>query len=228
MGGIDPANLAARLPAARPGSSHSREGTERERTGVMAANSNIEWTETGRSLASNGYVLIRVGKDHPLADVRGYAYEHRLVASKTIGRWVLPCEQVHHRNEIKTDNRPENLEVLASLAEHRFRHRKSASNRRKPGEPNPELRCECGCGATFYKFDSCGRPRTFVSGHNRQPTGELAEMVLWYLENVPEPRNSPYMASFFGVPQPSLAATLSRLKSKDKVELQGQTWSVRG
>lgn len=50
----------------------------------------IEWTETGRSIASNGYVLIWVGRDHPLADVRGYAYEHRLVASQTIGRWITP------------------------------------------------------------------------------------------------------------------------------------------
>jgi hypothetical protein len=36
----------------------------------------------GKSLASNGYILIRVGNDHPLADVRGYAYEHRLVAQE--------------------------------------------------------------------------------------------------------------------------------------------------
>ena len=40
----------------------------------------------GRSVASNGYVLIRVGMDHHLADVRGYAYEHRLVAEKKIRR----------------------------------------------------------------------------------------------------------------------------------------------
>lgn len=34
----------------------------------------------GRSVASNGYMLVRVGVDHPLADVRGYAYEHRIGA----------------------------------------------------------------------------------------------------------------------------------------------------
>lgn len=40
----------------------------------------------GRSIASNGYVLVRVGKKHHLADVRGYAYEHRIVAEQKLGR----------------------------------------------------------------------------------------------------------------------------------------------
>lgn len=77
----------------------------------------------GRSIASNGYVLIRVGKDHPLSDVRGYAYEHRIVASEKLGRMVAKDEIVHHINGVKTDNRPENLEVCLSNAEHRAKHR---------------------------------------------------------------------------------------------------------
>lgn len=40
----------------------------------------------GRTVASNGYVLVRVGTDHHLADVRGYVYEHRLIAEQKIGR----------------------------------------------------------------------------------------------------------------------------------------------
>ena len=149
------------------------ENHQGERADVMAAKSKIEWTETGRSIASNGYVLIRVGKDHPLADVRGYAYEHRLVASVALGRWVLPSEQVHHRNEIKTDNRPDNLEVVASLQEHRVLHRVKGLNRRLPGEANPNVTCECGCGSSFPKFDIGGRPRRYVSGHN---VGALANV----------------------------------------------------
>lgn len=43
----------------------------------------------GRSVASNGYVLIRVGVDHPLADVRGYAYEHRVVAEQKKGIGIM-------------------------------------------------------------------------------------------------------------------------------------------
>lgn len=50
----------------------------------------------GGSIASNGYKLIFVGKQHHLADIRGYAYEHRINAEKKIGRRLRPGEQVHH------------------------------------------------------------------------------------------------------------------------------------
>lgn len=120
----------------------------------------------GRSIASNGYVLIRVGPDHPLADKRGYAYEHRLVAMQMLGRQLLPGEQVHHINGVITDNRPENLEVVASNAHHAVRHRTPGRTLRMPGENNPIVACACGCGETFSKYDRVGRPRTFVTGHN--------------------------------------------------------------
>lgn len=120
----------------------------------------------GRSLASNGYVLIRVGVDHHLADVRGYAYEHRLVAEAKLGRRLLPGEQVHHIDHDKVNNAPENLEVLASLAEHRSRHRSGASSLRLPTEANPAVGCACGCGRQIETFDQWGRRRRFISGHN--------------------------------------------------------------
>jgi hypothetical protein len=60
---------------------------------------------------SQGYVLIRVPEDHYLRCRDGYAREHQVVAEKKIGRRLRPDEIVHHKNDDRTDNRPENLEV---------------------------------------------------------------------------------------------------------------------
>jgi hypothetical protein len=120
----------------------------------------------GRSVASNGYVLVRVGKDHHLADVRGYAYEHRLVAEQKLGRPLRKGEIPHHINGVKTDNRPENIEVVESRFAHHVKHRRKPGRCQLPHEPNPFVACACGCGEMFPRFDSHGRPRSYVSGHN--------------------------------------------------------------
>jgi hypothetical protein len=77
------------------------------------------YNRTGRSVMANGYV--RVWKPgHPTAAKDGYAYEHRYVAWETFGPFDLDHE-IHHRNHDRTDNRPENLVILAA-EEHRLEH----------------------------------------------------------------------------------------------------------
>jgi len=122
----------------------------------------------GRVIEPRGYVLIRVGVGHHLADVRGYAYEHRLVAEKKLGRSLLPDEIAHHDDEHKSNNEPNNIEPV-TRAEHRKLHRKLDKGLRDPGEPNPKVTCACECGASFLRFDNSGRPRRFISGHNSLP-----------------------------------------------------------
>jgi len=38
-------------------------------------------------------------------------FEHVLVAEELLGRFLRPDERIHHRNGVRDDNRPENLEL---------------------------------------------------------------------------------------------------------------------
>lgn len=81
--------------------------------------SHYRWNK-GKILSTEGYVKIRVGKKHPLADPNGYAYEH-LVNWVSAGN-PLPKEDeiIHHDNEDRTDNRILNLKLLTRAQHNRL------------------------------------------------------------------------------------------------------------
>jgi hypothetical protein len=65
----------------------------------------------GRTTDRNGYIKLLIGN----VDGRAvYELEHRLVMQGIIGRPLLKTETVHHKNGIRSDNRPENLELWNS------------------------------------------------------------------------------------------------------------------
>ena len=67
--------------------------------------------KTGRILKL-GYVLT-FEPSHPNAHKSGYVAEHTKVMASRLGRPLEPFEEVHHKNGIRSDNRPENLELWA-------------------------------------------------------------------------------------------------------------------
>lgn len=74
----------------------------------------------GKYVDDKGYVKI-LNPEHP-KNIRGYIYEHRAVMEEYLGRLLQPWETVHHINEIKIDNRVENL-FLCTVPEHSAIHR---------------------------------------------------------------------------------------------------------
>ena len=81
---------------------------------------NGRWNDE-RITSSHGYVKVRVGREHPLADPNGYAYEHLIVWLAAGRQKPAPDEVLHHKNHDKSDNRLTNLE-LKSRPDHGAEH----------------------------------------------------------------------------------------------------------
>lgn len=58
----------------------------------------------------NGYPQLYI-PNHPNAGKDGWLAQHTVIMSEMIGRPIGKNESVHHKNGIKDDNRPENLEL---------------------------------------------------------------------------------------------------------------------
>jgi hypothetical protein len=68
-------------------------------------------------------------------------YGHRIAMEQKLGRPLEDNEHVHHMNGVKTDNRPENLELVnrAEHARHHMSGRFSGQNNRYRKDVSPEV-----------------------------------------------------------------------------------------
>lgn len=99
---------------------------------------NPSWRSDNR-ISSYGYIMER-HPEHPFCQKDGFVLQHRLVAEKYLltpensvcinGEMYLnPKYEVHHKNFDRTDNCPDNLEVL-SHTEHKRVHNRLNPNKR--------------------------------------------------------------------------------------------------
>jgi hypothetical protein len=101
--------------------SHKIAGEKIRRNSSYVGAAHPKW-KGGRTITENGYILVEIDSSSPYFSMRkqvknrdgtrGYILEHRLVMAQELGRCLTQDEKVHHKNGIKTDNRPCNLRLL--------------------------------------------------------------------------------------------------------------------
>jgi hypothetical protein len=70
-----------------------------------------------------GYTYCRTNPPHPKANQAGLYPLHRVVCENKLGRFLHKGEVVHHIDENKQNNHPDNLTAMTN-AEHSFHHQK--------------------------------------------------------------------------------------------------------
>jgi len=93
----------------------------KSKRGELKGKNSPNW-KGGQTKDNKGYVRVLMPK-HPRADSKGYVARACLIAEKTLGRYLYPEEIAHHKNEIRDDDRPENIEVKESRSAHTKYHR---------------------------------------------------------------------------------------------------------
>jgi len=94
---------------------------------------NPNW-KGGLTKSSRGYWYVRM-PEHPRAHKSGYIKRANLVAEKTLGRYLLPGEIVHHKDQNKENDSPENLEVVQNGKHTLIHHPKTRIIIYKPDHP---------------------------------------------------------------------------------------------
>jgi hypothetical protein len=106
----------------------------------------------GRSLTTQGYVNVTNHYEHPRA-YKGRLLEHILIYEQHNHCCLLRWANIHHKNGIKIDNRPENLEAMM-IGQHTRMHASTIPSNRS---------CN-NCHSNTTQTDRHGGPSWF---HNR-------------------------------------------------------------
>lgn len=138
-----------------------RFGIQTQRTGPRRGERHPDWKGGYRKIGRYWY---RYAPHHPSATKARYVAEHRLVMEATLQRYLLPKEVVHHRNGDPEDNRPENLAVFQTNADH-LRQELTGKVPRWTPEGWRRMQAAGRTTATRRRLKSGDRPHTQTSDH---------------------------------------------------------------
>ena len=135
---------------------------ERAKHALVNATTRRDQLPIGTRKQTGPYIRIKIGRGK-----RGWIFEHRHVMAEALGRPLLPSEEVHHRNDDPTDNRPENLE-LTSRGEHAHHHHAGVpthnhATSRPSGKWSRKHAACIACGRTSSKHEAHGLCRGCAS-----------------------------------------------------------------
>lgn len=152
-------------------------------------------------MKNGDYILIIPPDDYPGKRYRGrYAYEHRVQWWRETGKNPddFPNQHIHHKNENKHDNSPENLSSI-ELVEHARLHAKRAEPR--------QFICE-NCGIIFFKKLRPSGNKKFCSKeciiYSGSTTKAKAEKWMYIKEYVEKGMSDYTISKITGIPRPTV------------------------
>lgn len=102
------------------GKKHTEDSKQKMRDVQKKGKESQNWK--GGRFRKCGYIYV-YSPSHPHCNSQKYVAENRLVLEKKLGRYLQPNEVAHHINEIKDDNRIENIKLMTHQ-EHNRHHMK--------------------------------------------------------------------------------------------------------